>query len=250
MILKFHCVYKCYFNNEIIYVGMTTNLDNAVKRNRSDARFKKYKNVEIYYCIVKNEDEAATLRNNLIYSYKPLLNIAKRHKPKLRLVKPEDEWILYDEFKTNTYRISTIKSIPDTHIEEFMEASFNGVFLYSGTRLAYYYRNICLNTESFFNSSEELVHWFTTVKAAIKTYSSDTFVLTGSLLPQDSSAHMSIEYDVGNGFGACNILHSVSASKEGIKSASISISSFELAYELLQRTCLFSDYSSCLAPSI
>lgn len=250
MILKFHCVYKYYFDNEIIYVGMTTNLDNAVKRNKSDARFKNYKNAEIYYCVVKNEDEAATIRNNLIYSYKPLLNIAKRRKPKLRLVKPDDEWILYDEFKTNTYRISTVKSIPEDHIEKFMEASFNGAFIYTGTKLGYYYRNISICTEGFFNSNEDLVHWFTTVKSAIKPRSSDTFELTGSLLPQNFSARMRLQYDVGNSFGIYNILNGVYASKGDIIHASINVANFKLAYELLQRTSFFSDYSSGLAPSV
>ena len=70
-------IYKYVYNDEIIYIGMsTTDIERRIKEHKYEIRFRHYKNAfKIYYIQLNNNAQVKGVEKLLIDKYKPILNV-------------------------------------------------------------------------------------------------------------------------------------------------------------------------------
>ena len=89
-------VYKYVANNEIVYIGQSTDLRSRIRQHKND----KLKNLQatIYYFECLNKTAMNSWEYNLINKYHPKYNVAlKNQETSINIQEPE--WILYQENK-------------------------------------------------------------------------------------------------------------------------------------------------------
>lgn len=101
MTQKGYYCYKWVKNNEIIYVGKTTEPISRIKTEKYSDKFKTFSDAEIYILRLKNPIEMDFMEKILIDHYSPLLNTTYKSEASCDLpFRFEDlEWITFEEFK-------------------------------------------------------------------------------------------------------------------------------------------------------
>ena len=101
--MKHYYVYKYVVNSEIIYIGLTDNLQRRIKEHASgvglESKFLPYLDIaDIYYHECGNETEMKALESLLINHYKPILNVVDVE-PGESTANINVTWEKYDENK-------------------------------------------------------------------------------------------------------------------------------------------------------
>ena len=100
-------IYKYVVNNEIVYIGKTSNLEKRIKQHESD----KLKNLQasIYYFECQNKTAMTSWEYNLINKYHPKYNIILNN-TNINIRVQEPEWIFYK--KNNNISKNNKESYP------------------------------------------------------------------------------------------------------------------------------------------
>ena len=117
---KEHAVYKYVHNGIVIYVGKTDcNLDNRIRCHKSEEKFKKFKNADIFYTVLQNKSDTGILEAQLIRKYNPELNEVYPSPLGFRGFFEEDfdepdDWIEYIDPKDRMVRqlLKTVENCP------------------------------------------------------------------------------------------------------------------------------------------
>ena len=99
--MKNYYVYKYVHNNEIIYIGLTDNLQRRIKEHASgigiESKFLPYKDESIiYFHRCGNETEMKALESLLINRHKPILNVIDSN-PGESTITTNVDWLIYNE---------------------------------------------------------------------------------------------------------------------------------------------------------
>lgn len=118
-------VYKYVFDDEIVYIGKSKNIDARIKQHEAEEKFKAYiKRCKIYVAECVNSVEMDIIERALINQYKPILNVVDKTKGFSGLIKIEEPI-----FKVFTFKKNQKKSSND---------NANGIKRLEGERLKYY----------------------------------------------------------------------------------------------------------------
>lgn len=133
-------VYKYIVNNEIVYIGKSTDLKNRIKQHKSD----KLKNLKanIYYFECPNNTAMDSWEYNLINKYHPKFNIALNDK-EVKINVDEPEWILYNDnipFIDSKKQIKTENKISNLNLECLL----NNIAIKKDDKIIYHFYNIDL----------------------------------------------------------------------------------------------------------
>ena len=92
-------IYKYVANDEIVYIGQSSNLENRIKQHKND----KLKNIQaiIYYFECNNKIEATYWEYNLINKYHPKYNVVLKNQ-NINIEIQEPNWIFYKKNKIIT----------------------------------------------------------------------------------------------------------------------------------------------------
>lgn len=84
-------VYKYVFDDEIVYIGKSKNIDMRIKQHETEEKFKPYiKKCKIYAAECVNSVEMDLIERALINQYKPILNVVDKTKGFSGLIKIEE----------------------------------------------------------------------------------------------------------------------------------------------------------------
>ena len=112
-------VYKWVHNDNVIYVGQSRDIKKRIAAERSDERFKIYKNPSIYIVKCRNSNEMSILEKILIDQYQPILNSLDKYSDKIDLpINTEAlEWVDYENFDEYTEYLNN----SDNQVNKIME---------------------------------------------------------------------------------------------------------------------------------
>ena len=96
----FYC-YKWVMNDEIIYVGKTTEPFRRIKEERSDSKFRQFSDANIYILRLNNSKEMDFMEKILINHYQPLLNDIGRSDSftELPIIFEDLDWVAFEDYK-------------------------------------------------------------------------------------------------------------------------------------------------------
>lgn len=109
-------IYKYVYENEIVYIGKTINLNQRIKEHSREKKFQSEK-FNIYYFLCSNQNQMDYYEYILINKYKPALNVInKKRFEEFSFTEPT--WIKYDK---NTVLIT--KEIEEKDLSNFLSVS-------------------------------------------------------------------------------------------------------------------------------
>lgn len=109
-------IYKYTYENEIVYIGKTINLNQRIKEHSREKKFQNEK-FDIYYFLCSNQRQMDFYEYVLINKYKPALNVMnKKEFEEFSFIEPT--WIKYDK---NTVLIT--KEIEENDLDNFLSVS-------------------------------------------------------------------------------------------------------------------------------
>jgi len=118
-------IYKYIINNNIYYIGQTTDLTRRIKEHKREQKFLDYNNFKIFYFQCRNQKETDSYEYFLINKYHPILNVAFKYEDFIIDIK-EPEWFLYEEDNFLPFK-EKIKLKKEHHYKEGKISDINNI---------------------------------------------------------------------------------------------------------------------------
>lgn len=141
--MKEYYVYKWIVDDEIIYIGKTTNPRLRFIQERHEEKFKPYLDAQIWTTKFTNSTEMSGMEKLLINKYKPVLNYVDKHSVSMDLP-VDDSKLVWDEYtaiereeKEKCELLRKEKELKD--LEEKLDDAIRAEKYLTGIETVYYY---------------------------------------------------------------------------------------------------------------